>query len=243
MRSDMSKVIVERPRVKGRQEKRGRDDQRVKQEPEDAPQRESSARGRKSSPKYLNENLAPLRRFVLKQVGRPWDRVNAEICEHLRLTSAVQLHVMQHLDQFVVKDVEVVDGEPRHRGDGGMIVGGRWREIAWVCPRTGLLRRSPMGGGRRVVPPERDAFTLRDGTRLQRIAGIWYQMILMPMPGSPEERRGKVDLVLGERLDGPDGWWLMHRLKGLYGREGVYAGGKQQLGKRALARLLPKEMR
>ena len=242
MRSDMCKVIVERPRVLGWKHKRGRDDQRARQDPEEAPLQESSARGRKRNHKYLNENLAPLRRFVLGQVGRRWDSVHAEICEHLRLTSAVQQHVLQHLDDFVVKDVEMVDGKPVHRADHRPVVGSRWRALAWVCPRTGILRRSP-ARARVVAPPDRDHFTLKDGTRLQRVAGVWYQMVLMPIPSLPGERRGKVDLVLGEPLDGPDSWWLMYRMKALYGREGVYAAGKLQLGKRALARLLPEGMR
>ena len=142
MRSDMCKVIVERPRVLGWKHKRGKDDQRARQDPEEAPLQESSARGRKRNHKYLNENLAPLRRFVLGQVGRRWDSVHAEICEHLRLTSAVQQHVLQHLDDFVVKDVEMVDGKPVHRADHRPVVGSRWRALAWVCPRTGILRAS-----------------------------------------------------------------------------------------------------
>jgi hypothetical protein len=40
--------------------------------------------------KALNENLAPLRRYLLKQIGRPWNKVFSEICQNLRVDSVVQ---------------------------------------------------------------------------------------------------------------------------------------------------------
>jgi len=51
--------------------------------------------------KVLNENLAPLRRYLERQVGRKWDKVYAEISAQLRPTSAVQQHVRDHLHDFV----------------------------------------------------------------------------------------------------------------------------------------------
>ena len=47
--------------------------------------------------KLLNENLAPLRRYLERQVGRPWDKVYSEIAEGLRVASTVQRHVRDHL--------------------------------------------------------------------------------------------------------------------------------------------------
>ncbi|MFX8308882.1 hypothetical protein ABTL21_19880, partial [Acinetobacter baumannii] len=43
--------------------------------------------------KDLNENLGPLRRFLERQVGRPWNDVYSEIARNLRVTSTVQQHV------------------------------------------------------------------------------------------------------------------------------------------------------
>jgi hypothetical protein len=51
--------------------------------------------------KMLNENLAPLRRFLERQIGRPWDKVYSEIAERLRVDSTVQQHVREHLRDFV----------------------------------------------------------------------------------------------------------------------------------------------
>jgi hypothetical protein len=242
MRWDMFKVIVERPRVLGWKHKRGRAEQQARQDPELAPLRASCARGRQRNHKHLNENLAPLRRYVMSQIGRPWDKVNAEICEHLRLASAVQLHVLQHLDDFVVKAVDVVDGRPLHRADHRPVVGSRWRAMAWVCPRSGILRRSP---GRVVAaaPPAGDRVDLADGDQLQRIGGVWYRVVLAPTTSVRGERTRRFDVVLREPLEGSDSWLLRGRLEAQYGRPDVYAAQKIQLGKRALARLLPEGMR
>jgi hypothetical protein len=84
-----------------------------------------------------------LRRFLHKQVGRPWDKVLSEICEFIRLDSAVQSHVRDHLEDFVEIHVFEQDGILCH--GHGWFLGkplnmGRWCQF-YVCPRTGLLCR------------------------------------------------------------------------------------------------------
>jgi hypothetical protein len=44
---------------------------------------------------------APLRRFLKRQVGRPWDKVYSEIAAHLRADNTVRQHVRDHLRNFV----------------------------------------------------------------------------------------------------------------------------------------------
>src|SRR5947209_3737612 len=98
MREDMAKVIVERPRIKPRNTRKGR---RV--DPDDLPAYEGMRRAHawRGERKQLNENLAPLRRYLAKQVGRPWDKVYSEISTHLRVDNVVQQHVRDHLHDFV----------------------------------------------------------------------------------------------------------------------------------------------
>ena len=105
MRADMAKVIVERPRH-GRglcfPRARLRDWGPI----EESPRRQGMKRpwleaGRE---KCLNENLAPLRRYLLSNVGRPWDKVFGEMSQHMRLDSAVQLHIWQHVQHDVCFD-------------------------------------------------------------------------------------------------------------------------------------------
>jgi hypothetical protein len=236
MRWDMFKVIVERPRRGGGWARKRRRTAKVRLDPEAAPKSEAMGRGRGT--KGLNENLAPLRRYLCGQVGRPWDIVHAEICAHIRLGSAVQQHVLQHLAQMVVKDV-VMDGkQPRSRATGWLIHGSHWRDLVFVDPVTGLLRRTPPRP-RAAALPSRDRVALTDGDQLQRIRGVWYHVILRKIPDPPAERRAAVDAVVGARLDR---WWLLPLVAAQHGA-GVYATSKRQIGKRELARLLPEDLR
>jgi hypothetical protein len=136
MRRDMASKLVERPRYPGRKRK-GRP-----RPFEDLPGHEPMSMGRGS--KGFGENLAPLRRFLHRRVGRPWDRVYSEIRARLAPTSTVHLHVLQHLDQMVEKHTVLIDGRPYHRpGFGGgywPIRGTRW-DCLYVCPETGRLAR------------------------------------------------------------------------------------------------------
>ena len=241
MRWDMFKVIVERPRT-GRHyaPRHGRADQRARREPEESPLFQPNGRGRGN--KHLNENLAPLRRYLLQQVGCPWNTVHAEISAHLRLTSAVQRHVLEHLEQMVVKHVALVDRRPVHAVDGQPVLANRWATVCYVCPVSGLLRAAQRR--KRAPPPvPTDRVVLGDGAHLQRLSGVWYHLTMRPVPDLSTDRQGMFDVVLRARLDAPDARVLRRRLELQHGRADVYAAHKQQLGKRALARLLPEGRR
>ena len=83
MQTDMAKVIVERPRCGGQRSRKGRI-----RNFELLPTKEGMQR-RWTDQKYLNENLAPLRRFLASRVGQRWDAVYAEINEQLAPRNAV----------------------------------------------------------------------------------------------------------------------------------------------------------
>lgn len=80
MREDMFKVIVERPRLVN--SNAYKEDGRQFRNDEENGTRLGIKKGYAYS-KGLNENLAPLRRFLEKQVNRPWDKVYAEIREQI----------------------------------------------------------------------------------------------------------------------------------------------------------------
>jgi hypothetical protein len=134
MREDMARVIVERPRIKAFNCRKGR-----QQELEDWPTHEGMRRAHawRGDRKELNENLAPLRRYLAKQVGRPWNKVYSEIATHLRVDSTVQQHVRDHLKDFVAI-------KPRRHIHGwrSSIRGGLWWQPFYVDPITGLLCRT-----------------------------------------------------------------------------------------------------
>lgn len=145
MRSDMHKVIVERPRRGGRGRVRGH---RAEKNAalEDLPSKEGVRRRHalSGSRKELNEHLAPLERYLRKQVGRPWDLVYGDICAGLKITSAVQLHVRQHLWDYVERHV-TVNRDRRVFSKGGHWL---WRVTElrpgtlYVHPETGLLAKA-----------------------------------------------------------------------------------------------------
>ena len=187
MREDMARVIVERPRRPAWGDRKGR-----RQDPEDLPAHEGMRRGcaLRGERKELNENLAPLRRYLATQVGRPWDKVYAEIAARLRVTSTVQQHVRDHLRDYVAVT-------PRRNVDGRLstLRGGLWWQDFYVHPKTGLLCRTdrlPEAKARqrarrdRPTPPiERIALGAESELRL--INGHWYEARLATLP-EPEYR-------------------------------------------------------
>ena len=132
MRDDMARVIVERPRIPDHHARKGRSipfDQLPGQEGMRRPY------GRYWGGKQLNENLAPLRRYLARQVGRPWDKIYSEIARHLRVDSVVQQHVRDHLHDFVaIKPRRLNSGQDRNNG--------LWWQPFYVDPSSGLLKRT-----------------------------------------------------------------------------------------------------
>ena len=101
MREDMARVVIERPRYhsSGRyREVRPRDVTRRDIETlGDLPHCEGMRRPHVRR-KSLFDLLGPLRKFLVRQVGRPWDNVYSEICERISPNSTVQLHILGHLE-------------------------------------------------------------------------------------------------------------------------------------------------
>jgi hypothetical protein len=154
MRSDMSKIIVERARAyRGRRARKApryprkaiSRRARVKGDPqnESAPYTESM--GRSYREKSLNENLSPLFRYLLKQVGRPWSLIYREICAFVKVRSAVQMHILQHVNQCVRNDLKRdANGylyAPNGRVPFRAVHVDRYA-LLYICPLTGLLRRA-----------------------------------------------------------------------------------------------------
>jgi len=142
MREDMYELLLERPRGGRRiRHVRRRLSPLRMDEAEAAPKRVSIGRGIDKT-KWLSENLAPLRRYLESRLGEPWDQVYSEIRRHLRFDCAVQLHVLQHLFEYVELYVDIIDGVPCSRPNGRVL--GTHRYDFYVCPETGaLLRRRP----------------------------------------------------------------------------------------------------
>ena len=230
MREDMSRVIVERPRKGGKFERKGR-----AKALDDLPTKVGMRRfhAEIGNAKWLNENLAPLRRYLERQVGRPWNKVFSEIARHVRVDSTVQQHVRQHLEDFVaVTPRRDVVSRYRHH------LGRPWHQPLYVDPEDGLLKRTDrllevrLTRRRRKEAPAPPATRVRldDDRELRQIDGLWYEVSLRSLP-EPRYRRvvrdgveiGQlcsepvIDAVSGARiplgppLDDPRSWDIYRR--------------------------------
>lgn len=233
MRKDMPKVIVERPR-RGNP-KRARPGRAVPLEGEDG----EPLRARKSPPrtqrtKYLNENLAPLKRYLAAQVGRPWAKIYSEISENLKPSNTVQQHVRDHVEDIVAVKCRMRGGQVYAAGDrrfgGEFPLTNDFRKL-YVHPRTGLLRKNDKAvswkESRRLLAAaevaEREA-------RMRVIAplvqlhllddGCWWEVLLARRGGDERD----VDVVIRAKL-------TTREPADLYGRRGVYATDKRILSK------------
>ncbi len=181
MRSDMHKIIVERPRKGSRLKSRKtalRFSGRRVEEAVSAPDDFDGGSNRASSSrhdKWLNENLAPLGRYIRRQIGRPWDKVFSEIRQAVDTRSAVGLHVLQHIPNFVETETILVDGAVYCRGYGGLepVYG------LYVHPITGLLRDSKRSRRFRYARPaagEPNFVFVSPTLGYEKIEGLWYRL-------------------------------------------------------------------
>ncbi len=196
MREDMFKVIVTRPRWGHRHAPRS------KMRYDKCPDRQHVT-GRRmmqeaGHAKHLNENLAPLKRFLHKQKGRKWDDVFSEICQHLDTGSTVKMHVREHLQDFIYYNT-------KSKPDGSIFGTSRWGGYSqptdwyaelYVDPKDGIIKETRKLCKKLNVPFSRDRFKYYwqsdappEGIKhLQgliwhvRISGIWYEVELSKPP-------------------------------------------------------------
>jgi len=184
MRSDMHKVIVERPRVLRGGFSNKKTAIRLSDgecaaalhEPEDydsGPKRAPSAR----HGKCLNENLAPLRRYLQKQVGRPRDKVYSEISNTIDTRSAIGLHVIQHIEWDVATKTFLRDGViyESDRYSISPVKG------LYVHPVTGILRCTKNWRRRKrwhysSANDEPNYVRLGDLEAYRKIDGYWFRV-------------------------------------------------------------------
>lgn len=233
MRSDMGKVLVERPRSGSRHlhGKSGKGyKKRVRRElvsEDGGPRREGITR-MYGDLKHFGEHLGPLRRFVDANVGRPWDMVYAEISRHVDRGNVVQKHILTHLFQYVVLDVELIDGEPYRKARDRSAYRNRplrGPHCWYVCPKTGLLRRAkaePRRKRRQALTPGRLVAWVSASQFVLQSKGGWQLVTVRPWP-EPSPWGGRnpsaaFDVLFRRAVSSWDG----DRLPGFYGKK-VYA--------------------
>ncbi|MSP38547.1 MAG: hypothetical protein EXR70_08670 [Deltaproteobacteria bacterium] len=201
MREDMAKVIVERPRRGGYSRCKGRLGKDLEAQPI-----KQGMKYRLADNKSLNENLAPLRRYLARQVGRPWARVYSEISANLKATNAVQQHVRDHLKDYVAVKMSVNKaGEP--------MVASRWRRSYdfYVDPQDGILKRAKADTDKArkrakeqrrqriaVAQSKVNNIQLAPGSDLRRLNGIWFAVNYSRSPDGSEIIKQKRQLSTKE---------------------------------------------
>lgn len=184
MRPDMAKVIVERPRYGSSlpSKKKGYRKQFRQTAPEDLARREPMLGRWHGLQRSLNEHLGPMKRFLQSNVGRPWNKVHRDLCEHVSFDNPVQSHVLDHIYDFVVREVQLVDCRPSFRRG--------WREGCplpagqmYVCCVTGLLK--VVEQRQAAQPPER--LQLAPGLVHLLKDRVWWEIRVRPIPDDPAE--------------------------------------------------------
>lgn len=198
MRPDMFKVIVERPRhgvhkaprVKLRYD-------RLPDRAKAGMRRFAVQQGRRT--KYLNENLAPLRRYLWKQRGRPWNKVYGEICATLDASHTVKQHVREHLEDFIVVRVSVGrDGHWLGHDRRSPALLENCHQALYVDPRDGIVKETAKFRWKLGLPAVRrylgtarreDEVVISTETELRKIGGLWYWLRFERHPDAPPEAR------------------------------------------------------
>ena len=187
MRSDMKKVVTERPRSGGGI-KSPKGDARAWQEfaAEDYPRREKIAVKWSRYSKNFTDVLGPLYHYLLKQVGRKWDAVYSEICANLPKTSMQNRHIYTHIWQFVEKHVLMVNGlacynHGRWIGEP-LISWGRFTQL-YIHPGNGLLckakKRISFKSRYRPQPePLVPGIKVYPGVQYHKVKGVWYEVVV-----------------------------------------------------------------
>ena len=240
MRDDMYKVIVERPRRGSRHTNAS--DGRIFRNSEDVPAKLGIKQGhiyRKS----LNENLAPLRRFLENQVGRPWDKVYAELAKGIDRRNTVQEHIYAHIESYVAIHTHWVNTSEQRPSNGTCVrvFGERWlrasnrlsdsNALMYVHPLTGILLRNRyrLSYGerlrqRRVANTAHDQMNwiaISADLEYHRIDGVWYAIEFAKYRVLP---KGEVELV----------WDVFHKALVPGAAPKVYARSKRQLNRKEL---------
>jgi hypothetical protein len=147
MRDDMHRIIINRPRKVGASARKGR-----ARKLDELPTKQGMLRGvrERGGDKSFRDHLKPLRRYLEKQVGRPWDKVFSQVMTGRRFDSTIHRHLVRHIEEFVAI-------KPRRR----VITFGRKtsrperREYLWAQPfyvdeGDGILKRTDK------LPEEKD---------------------------------------------------------------------------------------
>ncbi len=167
--------------------------------------------GRNYGTKSFGENLAPLVRWLKKQVGRPWDRVYGEMKKSCPSTGAVNTHIYTHVWDYVELNVVMLDGKPHASNGTGPIESreGSTYKCMYVNPSTGILCKSPTLKRREAQPKDgvdSEFMVCREGvgvwvSKIDPITGAkqWFRLLSSPERWDPIYKETGVGSFLSKK--------------------------------------------
>ena len=158
MRTDMKRVLIQRPRAGGHASAFPRHVE-SRTDPDLLPQTQGMRSGHVDQ-KWFSDHLGPLRRFLRKNCGRPWNKVFAEICEASDGRSLTGWHLREHVA------FEVAQARDLER-----------RYSRFFVDAKGFLREGKPWRRKAAVPKgDPNVVRVDDDLRYERIHGVWYAM-------------------------------------------------------------------
>lgn len=251
MRSDMDKCVTERPRAGGRTKSPKGQNKRQQKEChnwEDAPKSEKIRQKWEQdyNQKEFTDVLGPLYGYLRSKIGQKWDDVYSEICQNLPKTNVQYIHIHTHINQFVEKNVILIDGQPHSSNGLPMWSYSRYHSM-YVNPTTGLLCEIQVKKYAKTKKPQ-PRWTDKNRTHQHIvIAGSWFEVEVKKF--TSKATRYDLHPIAGIYAPYDHGlcrrvylnnWHEIQDLKRLYG--GEYLGvSKRQLNSREIKKLnLPK---
>ena len=183
MRDDMDKLLVTRPRIghkmKNQEVKEARNSKDFDKLPSFSSMKPKSRNGER---KQFSEYFAPLKRYLIKNCKRPWDKIYSEICQKMDKDSVVKAHIFLHLEDFVETNPVFINGIPHRNyrfGGIGPLYHDGW---SFYVDQNGLLQ----------IPPSRPKSESKNNKNLfikdscyyikREQDNIWFEMLTLKNP-------------------------------------------------------------
>lgn len=183
MRIDMAKVVTERPR-RGHSNKSLKTAKRLSKDEislDDHGSTKAPVSKRRQhgwDAKEFSDLLGPLKGYLRKQVGRPWNKVYAEMSAILNKRTLSGIHIWNHIKWEVQTNVEMQGKVPFEKttryGYGPNQIYG-----LYVHPTTGILCETPTPKRPKYVRPPKALTEVKLGENevLKKEDSIWYRYV------------------------------------------------------------------
>lgn len=128
--------------------------------------------------KRFSDVLGPLKGYLRKSCGRPWNDVYSEMSALLGRAGYALRHILTQHVHVETSTYRGVDGKVWFNGRNGYHIGcadGRWSGF-YVEPETGILRHRDRT--KRIVPKKPlELIHIDNDRRYEKIDGVWYWFV------------------------------------------------------------------